>query len=267
MGVHSKLETLKSRIKLMGSLLVAFSGGVDSTFLLKVSHNVLGGNVLAVTARLLSYPEREYKSAVKFIEENKIPHTVIEFNELEIEGFAGNPPDRCYLCKREIFKKIKQIALEEGFKFIAEGSNCDDLTDYRPGFGAISELGIASPLADAGLTKNEIRLLSREMGLETWDKPSLSCLSSRIPYGEKITEQKLRMVDKAEQYLIGLGLRQVRVRHHGSVARIETDEEGFAKLMDKETRRAAYSAIRELGFNYAALDLLGYRTGSMNEYI
>jgi len=265
MCTASKLEKLKTRLKAMESVVVAFSGGVDSSFLLKVAHEVLGDKVLAVTARSSTYPEREFKEAVRFAADYKIPHRVIVSEELEVEGFSENPLNRCYLCKQELFNKMKQLALSEGFKFIAEGSNYDDLGDYRPGLQAVSELGIVSPLREAGLTKDEIRLLSKELGLKTWNKPSFACLSSRFPYGEKITEQKLEMVDKAEQFLIDLGFRQTRVRHHGSVARIEVEEGDFDRLIDKQTRNAVYLRFKELGFVHVSLDLEGYRTGSMNE--
>lgn len=260
-----KLETLKTKLKSLERIVVAFSGGVDSSFLLKVAHEVLGDKVLAVTARSSTYPEREFNEAVKFAADYKIPQRVIVSEELEVEGFSDNPLNRCYLCKSELFNKMKQLAFNEGFKFIAEGSNHDDLGDYRPGLQAISELGIVSPLREAGLTKDEIRLLSKEMGLITWDKPSFACLSSRFPYGEKITKQKLDMVDEAEQFLIDLGFKQIRVRHHGDVARIEVNEEDLDKLIDKQTRNAVYSRFKELGFVHVSLDLKGYRTGSMNE--
>lgn len=265
MCLETKLERLKSEILRMEKVVIAFSGGVDSSFLLKVAHEVLGENVLAVTAKSSTYPEREFNEAVEFVTDYGIPHRIIVSEELEVEGFSDNPLNRCYLCKHEMFNKIRQIAKDEGYKSIAEGSNKDDLGDYRPGMQAISELGIASPLKDAGLSKNDIRLLSKELGLKTWDKPSFACLSSRFPYGEKITAQKLHMVDKAEQFLIDLGFRQIRVRHHGSVARIEVEEIDFDRFLDKQMRNDVYTKLKELGFVHVTLDLKGYRTGSMNE--
>lgn len=265
MCLETKLERLKSEILRMEKVVIAFSGGVDSSFLLKVAHEVLGENVLAVTAKSSTYPEREFNEAVEFVTDYGIPHRIIVSEELEVEGFSDNPLNRCYLCKHEMFNKIRQIAKDEGYKSIAEGSNKDDLGDYRPGMQAISELGIASPLKDAGLSKNDIRLLSKELGLKTWDKPSFACFSSRFPYGEKITAQKLQMVDKAEQFLIDLGFRQIRVRHHGSVARIEVEEIDFDRFLDKQMRNDVYTKLKELGFVHVTLDLKGYRTGSMNE--
>ncbi len=265
MNTKDKLKELKTNIKEMESMVVAFSGGVDSSFLLKVAYDVLGDQVLGVTARSSTYPEREYREANDFATKYQIPQMVVESEELRIEGFADNPPNRCYLCKKELFYKLKNIAEDKGYKFVAEGSNFDDLSDFRPGLQAISELGIVSPLREVGLTKNEIRLLSKEMGLNTWDKQSFACLSSRFPYGEKITEQKLQMVDMAEQFLFDIGFKQVRVRHHGSIARIEVDDAGFKSFFDKATRESVYEKFKKIGFTYIALDLKGYRTGSMNE--
>jgi uncharacterized protein len=266
-SASDKLDKLKFSLKALDSLIIAFSGGVDSTFLVKAAHDVLGDRVLAVTARSSTYPEREFNEAVKFASDYGIPHRVILSEELEVEGFSDNPLNRCYLCKQELFQKIKQLAVKEGFKNVAEGSNHDDLGDYRPGLQAIAELGIISPLRDAGLTKDEIRLLSKEMGLKTWDKPSFACLSSRFPYGEKITTEKLQMVDKAEQYLLDLGFRQVRVRHHGEMARIEVSTGERSKFFDAELMDKVYEEFKKIGFAYTALDLKGYRTGSMNETI
>jgi len=225
----------------------------------------LGNKVLAVTARSAAFPERELKDAENFASNYGIPFKTIISEELNVEGFAENPPNRCYLCKKELFSKIKRIAEDEGYKFVVEGSNYDDLGDYRPGLKAIEELEIVSPLREVGLTKAEIRKLSKEMGLKTWDKPSFACLSSRFPYGERITEEKLKRVDKAEQFLIDLGFKQVRVRYHGNLARIEVADEDFGRFMDKQIRNSVYSKFKELGFVYVSLDLMGYRTGSMNE--
>ena len=265
MNVSDKLELFKDNLKKLESLVVAFSGGVDSSFLLRVAHDVLGDKVLAVTARSSTYPEREYREAVEFVAQYGIPHRIIVSEELEVEGFSENPLNRCYLCKNELFSKMRQIAETEGYTYVAEGSNQDDLGDYRPGLQAVSEMGIKSPLRTAGLTKEDIRVLSREMGLKTWDKPSFACLSSRFPYGERITVEKLQMVDKAEQYLIDQGFRQARVRHHGTVARIEVDGADFNRFFDVEMRNGVFTTLKGIGFTYVTLDLKGYRTGSMNE--
>lgn len=265
MNPHEKLEKLKEYLTSLESVVVAFSGGVDSSFLLKVAHDVLGSQVLAVTARSSTYPEREFNEAVAFAQQYGIAHKVILSEELEVEGFSSNPLNRCYLCKNELFTKIRQIADENHIKHVAEGSNQDDLSDYRPGLQAVAELSVVSPLRTAGLTKEEIRILSREMGLKTWSKPSFACLSSRFPYGQEITREKLAMVDKAEQYLIDLGFTQVRVRHHGDIARIELHPEELTDLVRRNLMQDIYSYFKSLGFTYAALDLKGYRTGSMNE--
>ncbi len=246
---------------------MAFSGGVDSTFLLKIAHEVLPDRVVAVTAISSTYPEREFREAAEFASRQGIDHVVIQSDELDIEGFADNPPNRCYLCKHDLFTKIKNMAVGRGLKYVVEGSNVDDLGDYRPGMEVIRELGIVSPLREAGLNKEDIRQLSMTMGLPTWDKPAFACLSSRFPYGHRITKEKLRMVDQAEQYLLDQGFRQVRVRHHGDMARIEVSAEERNRFFDTGLMDRVHETFKTLGFAYTALDLKGYRTGSLNEVI
>jgi uncharacterized protein len=236
---------------------------VDSTFLLKVAHQVLKDQVIAVTARSCSFPERELRQAQEFCKKEGIRHEIVDSEELEIPGFNKNPKNRCYLCKHELFEKIWEIARKENFACVAEGSNMDDEGDYRPGLIAVRELGVKSPLRYARLTKGEIRSLSREMGLPTWEKQSFACLSSRFVYGESITKEKLSMVDRGEQLLLDLGFHQLRVRIHGEMARIEVFPEEFEKLLAH--REEIVEKFRSYGFTYVTMDLQGYRMGSMNE--
>ncbi len=251
----------------LGSLAVAFSGGVDSSFLLKCAHDVLGDNVLAVTARSSTFPQRELSESISFAKSYGIKQELIDSEEIDIKGYAENPADRCYYCKNELFTKIRKLASEKGLKYMAEGSNMDDLGDFRPGLKAAAELGAVSPLRFAGLNKEEIRLLSKEMGLPTWDKPSFACLASRVPYGQKITREKLGVIDKAEQFLMDLGFRQVRVRHHGDIARIELLKSDMPRIFENGLYEKIYAKLKELGFIYVTLDLKGYQTGSMNSVL
>ena len=267
MTAAAKLERLRERLRSLGSAAVAFSSGVDSTFLLRVAHEELGERVIAATIRSHTFPKRELDEATAFCRAEGVRHVVIDSEELGIPGFAENSPDRCYHCKRELFGKLLAFAQKNGLAAVLEGSNIDDDGDYRPGRRAIRELGIVSPLHEVGLTKAEIRTLSREMDLPTSDKPSFACLASRFPYGERITAAGLGRVEKAEQWLLGagLGLKQLRVRSHGDLARIEVPPADVPRLAARAAEIAA--AFKDLGFSYVTLDLLGYRTGSMNEVL
>ena len=263
--IEEKWDMLLEILRGYRSAAVAFSGGTDSTFLLRAAKEALGEKMAAVTVISGLFPGRERKEAEEFCRQEGIRHVLCPVEELEIEGFRENPRNRCYLCKREIFGRIRKLAEEQGLACVAEGSNMDDLGDYRPGLQAIEELGIRSPLREAGLYKAEIRQLSREMELPTWDKPSYACLASRFVYGETITEEKLRMVDRGEQLLLDLGFHQMRVRIHGDMARIEVLPEEFPRLMEEKTRTKVVRELKSYGFSYVTMDLQGYRTGSMNE--
>ena len=265
--LEQKEKILEEYLLSLGSVVVAFSSGVDSTFLLKKSKQVLGDNVIAVTAKSCSFPKRELNEAIEFCKKENIKHIVVESEELEIEGFSSNPKNRCYLCKKELFEKIKEVAKQNGMKEIVEGSNMDDMGDYRPGLQAIAELEIKSPLRYAELYKNEIRELSKKLELPTWDKQSFACLSSRFVYGENITEEKLMMVDKAEQLLLDMGFKQVRVRIHKDIARIEVLQADISKIADEKNRKKIAEEFRKIGFLYVTLDLEGYKTGSMNKAV
>ncbi|MBW9152608.1 ATP-dependent sacrificial sulfur transferase LarE [Clostridium estertheticum] len=267
MELEMKFQKLKDSIQGLKSVAIAYSGGVDSTFLLKVAADVLGNKVIAITAKSTTYPEREFKEAVKYIGDIGAKHIVIISEELEIEGFAKNPIDRCYFCKKELFSKVRKVADDNNINAVLDGSNADDVSDYRPGMKAANELKVISPLKDAGLTKDNIRELSKRLGLPTWNKPAFACLSSRFPYGNEITVEKLSMVEKAEQFLLDLGFRQIRVRHHGDIARVEVNAQERNKFFSAEMMDKVANELKSIGFKYVTLDLLGYRTGSMNEVL
>ncbi|SMC22789.1 uncharacterized protein SAMN02745134_01728 [Clostridium acidisoli DSM 12555] len=264
---EDKLSILKKNLRNLESIAIAYSGGVDSTFLLKVACEVLGDKVIAITAKSSTYPERELMEAKKFAEEIGVKHIIIVSEELDIEGFAKNPTNRCYYCKKELFTKIQNIAKENKVKHVVDGSNMDDTGDYRPGMIAAKELGVISPLKLSNMTKDDIRNFSKQYGLKTWNKPSFACLSSRVPYGSNITIGKLKMIENAEQFLLDLGFRQVRVRHHGEIARIEVSPEEREAFFNLNTMDKVSEKLKEIGFKYVTLDLFGYRTGSMNEVL
>ena len=265
MTINDKYKALQEYISSLESAAVAFSGGVDSTLLLHIAHDVLGDKAIAVTLSSSLFPHRELEESQSFCRNNGITHIVCEVDELGIDGFKDNPPDRCYLCKRSLFSRMLMIAKEHNLAHVVEGSNMDDLGDYRPGLQAIRELGIKSPLREASLTKAEIRELSHTLGLPTWEKPSYACLASRFVYGDTITREKLLMVERAEGLLLGLGFRQMRVRIHGRLARIEILPEDFSRILQDDIRTKIYDAMKGYGFSYVSIDLKGYRTGSMNE--
>ena len=261
---YKKKETLIQRLTALDNLLIAFSGGVDSTFLLAVAHQCLGDRVLAVTARSIIQPARETNAAERIAARAGIPHRIIHSEEMSLPEFVANTGDRCYHCKRHILESLWHVAREEGFSHVAHGANRDDLGDYRPGFRAAREMGVLAPLMEAELEKAEIRFLSKEMDLPTWDKPPVPCLASRIPYGSPVTEEKLRAIDRAEAFLLGQGFQSVRVRHHGPVARIEVERHGLEKFADQTLRKGIVREFRKLGFLHVALDLEGFVSGSMN---
>jgi uncharacterized protein len=262
--VEEKKQALLDNLRALDSLIVAFSGGVDSTFLLAAAHEALGDKVLAVTAHSPIYPRSETEEAVAFARRRGIEHVLLASEGYNLPELMANPPERCYFCKKYLFEQLREIAGQRGIRSIAHAANMDDFDDYRPGWKAAVEMGGLAPLVDARFTKEEIRLLSKEMGLSTWDKPSMACLASRVPYGEPITETKLRMIGEAEKEIASLGFRQYRVRHHGPVARIELPAPDMKRIMEPEVRERIVAKLKELGFLYVTLDLEGYVTGSMN---
>jgi len=262
---QAKLKQLQQMLKDLKSCVIAYSGGVDSTFLIKVAYDTLGKNALAVTATSSTYPKRELQDAKRYAHKIGIPHVIIHSEELEIPKFSDNPPERCYYCKKELFRKIQQIAKEHCLNAVLDGSNADDRFDYRPGATARKELGIKSPLKDVGLTKQEIRGLSHTMHLESAEKPAFACLASRFPYGVKITNERLKQVESAEEFLFSLGIKQCRVRYHNHIARVEVATNDFQTILTHAQQ--IVKRFKKLGFTYITLDLEGYRTGSLNEVL
>jgi uncharacterized protein len=264
----AKRERLRQIIQDMDRVIVGYSAGVDSTYLARVCHDVLGPDrALAVTAVSASMPPQEAEEAGRIAREHGFRHLVIHTDELEDERYAANPTNRCYFCKTELFDRLLALAQEQGYRYVLDGTNLDDTGDFRPGETAGREHGVRSPLQEAGLTKADIRALSRELGLPTADKPASACLSSRIPYGQRVTVEKLRQINEAEQFLRGLGFRQVRVRHHETIARIEVPRADFPRFFDEGVNDAIAQRLKEIGFAYVTLDLRGYRSGSLNEML
>nr|PZN87658.1 MAG: ATP-dependent sacrificial sulfur transferase LarE [Acidobacteriota bacterium] len=264
-SLREREATLFERLGGLPSLLVAYSGGVDSAYLAWAASRVLGPRALAVTADSPSYPARHRAMALEVVSRFGLRHEFIRTAELDRPAYRANAPDRCYHCKQELYAQLARLAVDRGIAAVADGSNADDRGDYRPGRRAARELGVISPLDEAGLTKADIRALSREAGLPTWDEPASACLSSRIPYHSEVTAEKLRAIEQAEDAIRALGFRVVRVRHHGDVARIETSPDELARMIEPATAAAVDAAVRAAGFRYVAVDLRGYRLGSLNE--
>ena len=264
MATDEKIEDLKQRLRELNSVLIAYSGGVDSTFLVAVAAGIPEIDIMAVTASNAMIPDWEVKEARKIAKRYKVRHKIIRSDPLANPSLKKNPKERCYICKKSIFIKFLSLAQESGFRYVADGTNYDDLNAYRPGLKALKELGIKSPLADARLTKADIRKYSRDMGLPTWDAPALACLATRIPYDEELTEAKLKMIDESESYLRSLGFHQFRVRYHYPIARIELDPEEIPHMLEADIKSKVAQRLKAIGFDHITVDLEGYRSGSMD---
>jgi len=263
-GLKTKREHLISTLKSYGSLLVAYSGGVDSTFLLATAHEALKKNLVAITATSPLHPVKESQEAKAFAQKLGINHLFVKSREMSQSDFTANTKRRCYLCKKYLFKDLLKIAREKNIKYVAHGANVDDLEDFRPGFDAAREMNIMAPMVDAGLTKNDIRTLSKQMNLNTWNKAPMSCLATRIPYGTQITIEKLRMIERAEQVILDLGVSSCRVRVHDKAARIEVDPGDIERILHQRIRSNIVGKLRKIGFSHVAVDLEGYKQGRMN---
>lgn len=267
MEVSKKLEKLKARLLELESIAVAYSGGVDSNFLLKVAKDTLGDNVVAVTIHAMMHSQREIEEARQYAKEFGVNHIVVDVENFQVKEFIENNIQRCYYCKKTVFEKIKSVAKEHNIKYVVDGTNLDDLGDYRPGLKALEELNIISPLKECNLTKEDIRILSKEMNLKTFNKPAFACLATRIPYGTKITKEVLRKIEKSEEYLIELGFEQFRVRIHEDIARIEVGKDEIHKFFSEDKLNKTNNKLKEIGFKYVTLDMAGYEMGSMNKAI
>ncbi len=263
-NIHDKYDYLKTFIGNLGNAVIAFSGGVDSTFLLKVAYNMLGDSVIAMTAVSPTYPSIELEDARTLAKAIGVKHVLVKTGEFEDESYLANTPDRCFFCKQDLFLILREEADKAGIEHIIYGANADDLKDFRPGMKAAEKANAIAPLLEAGLTKDEIRILSKELGLSIWNKPSFACLASRIPYGTRITEKVLSRIEHGEELLRKLGFKQLRLRYHGDIARIEVLPEDISGIVKQETRVQILKGLKKLGFKYVTIDLEGYRTGSMN---